>query len=153
MPDPVDYTQTQYQPGVDPELDKRIAEYMKIDSTAGSGRWAGGGRSEAQAMEQWAQWDGFRDPNCPPSAPFPNEEGIPGCYEKPVDTPPGVVPGTGGRGVAGMPSTGDNHGGIPSGAQVDPRFGGGQVDPRPGGGAGPGGGLGTGGGGGGGVRG
>lgn len=102
---PTDYTQTQYRPGVDLELDKRINQYMTtIDSTAGSGRWAGGGRSETEAREQWAQWDRFRDPNCPQDRPFRSERGIPGCFEKPVDTPAGTDPsqyGAGGGGAGG----------------------------------------------------
>jgi hypothetical protein len=111
----VDYTKTQYQPGVDTELDKRIQGYMGIDSTAGSGRWEGGGRTEAQAREQWAQWDQFRDPNCPPDRPFRSERGIPGCFEKPVDTPEGTDPsqfGPGGEMRRGAGGGGGGRGGF-----------------------------------------
>jgi len=77
----------------DPDLENRINRYMtEIDSTAGTGKWEGGPINESQARKQWAQWDKFRDPACPPNTPFRNEKGWPGCFEKPVDTPPGVNP-------------------------------------------------------------
>lgn len=43
--------------------------------------------------EGWALWEEFRDPNCPADKPYKSERGAAGCFEKPVDCPPGQVPG------------------------------------------------------------
>jgi len=78
------------------------------------------------SLQQWQTWInmGLRDPRCPPASPFKSEntlngQAVTGCFEKPVDCPPGSYksgPGTNcvaGTPGQGGPAGGGNPGGFP----------------------------------------
>jgi hypothetical protein len=68
------------------------------------------------SQDQWQAWEGFRDPNCPADKPYKSERGAAGCFEKPVDCPPGQIPGGPGTSPCRPLRPGEQTGGGPGGS-------------------------------------